>query len=534
MRERYLLTLDLAAAPVVKADVLVIGAGVAGLTAAIAAAREGASVLCLCKAGLGDSNTAAAQGGIAAALGEDDGPELHLRDTLEAGCGLCEEAACRRLVTEGPEAVRELISWGAEFDRECGGLALTREGAHSRNRIVHARGDATGGEVARVLLLKAREEPGITFLENHFVADLLHSGGRVHGAVALGDGDGKPVRMEAAGTILASGGGGRLYRETTNPDVTTGDGFALAYRAGAELADIEFVQFHPTALYVAGAPRVLISEAVRGEGGHLINARGARFMTSYHPQAELAPRDETSAAIVEEMAKTRGQYVRLDIRHLDAARMRLRFPQLFETCALYGLDPLKRPIPVRPAAHYFMGGVRADLAGRTSVEGLWACGEVACTGLHGANRLASNSLLEGLVFGRAAGRSAAGGSGPAGSFPRKALLRILPERQVPINLGDVRRSLLALMNRSCGIFREGRELASAVKALDYWQGYVGPVRFRARAGLELQNMLTSAMLVARAAGLREETRGSHRRRDFPERDDGRWRRRVVQSVRDFE
>jgi L-aspartate oxidase len=538
MRERYLIEADLRKVPGLTADVLVIGAGVAGLRSAIAAAEQGASVTVLLKRGEGDSNTAHAQGGVAAALGDGDMPELHLTDTIDAGAGLADESVARKVVAEGPARVGELIEWGAEFDlAPDGGLAFTREGGHSRDRILHANGDATGREIARVLQLRAAAEPNVTVLPGHFATDLLHAEESVYGALAAcpreGTLPGGLVRIEARATILATGGAGRLYRETTNPEVATGDGIALAFRAGARLADLEFVQFHPTTLYVAGAPRLLVSEAVRGEGAYLLNTKRERFMPELHPQAELAPRDVVSASIVEEMARTESPHVYLDLRHLDAALVMGRFPQIAATCAGYGIDITSDLIPVRPASHYMMGGVVTDLEGRTSVEGLYAAGEVACTGLHGANRLASNSILEGLVFGKATGESAA--ASPArGPFREKRLSRVLSKKEIELDLDDLARSLRALMNRSVGVFRNRSELESALRALGHWQEYLMPMRPGLPTGLELQNMLTAAILVVRAALMREESRGAHRRLDFPERDDAEWQRRIVQSMKDFE
>jgi L-aspartate oxidase len=343
------------------------------------------------------------------------------------------------------------------------------------------------------------------------------------------------VRVEASATVLATGGAGRLYRETTNPPVATGDGIALAFRAGADLADLEFMQFHPTALYVAGAPRLLISEAVRGEGAYLLNVKRERFMPDIHPLAELAPRDVVSAAIVEEMTRIESPHVYLDLSHMDPALVARRFPRIMETCAVYGLDILRDLIPVRPSAHYMMGGVATDLDARTSVAGLYAAGEVACTGLHGANRLASNSLLEGLVFGELAGRLAAeeARASGGGRFPEAHISRVLPERRADVDLADLRMSLQALMNHSVGVFRNGTELASAVRTLEHWRDYLMPVRFSDAPGFELQNMFVAASLMMRGAVKRQESRGAHRRRDFPERDDERWGHRIVQSVEEY-
>ncbi len=538
MKERFLIDVDLRPVPTLAPDVLVIGGGVAGLRAAIAAASEGSSVIVLMKGTPPDSNTAHAQGGVAAVLGPDDDTDLHLSDTIDAGAGLTDEGVARKVVTAGPGRVKELIEWGAQFDRAGdGSLSLTREGAHCRDRILHAHGDATGREFSRVLLARAEADPGIILMPDHYVVDLLHAEGRVWGALALGNGEGKRrlVRFEAGATVLATGGAGRLYRETTNPAVATGDGIAQAFRAGAELADLEFLQFHPTTLYVAGAPRLLISEAVRGEGAYLLNVKRERFMTDVHPMGELAPRDVVSAAIVEDMARTRSPHVYLDLSHIDRARVMRRFPQIAETCAVYGLDIARDLIPVRPGAHYMMGGVVTDLGGRTSVAGLYAAGEVACTGLHGANRLASNSLLEGLVFGEEAGRLAAAEAHASSGarFPRTHLSRVLPESKAEVDLADLRQSLQALMNRSVGVFREGAVLASAVRTLGHWREYLLPVRFTDSRGFELQNMFVAATLVVRGAVKREESRGAHRRRDFPERDDEHWKRRIVQSMEEY-
>jgi L-aspartate oxidase len=374
-------------------DFLVIGAGVAGLRAAIELAEAG-QVLVVAKDSLRESSSEYAQGGVAVALSDDDEVELHEQDTLNAGDGLCDGAAVRTLVEEGPAAIRQLIEWGAEFDREGTKLTFTREGAHSRNRVLHAHGDSTGREIARTLYHKAASLPNVTFRSYAAATDLLLAdgvcGASFHDAKTMSD-----VAICARGVLLATGGLGSVFLNTTNPAVATGDGVAMAYRAGAEIGDIEFVQFHPTALHVEGAPRFLLSEAMRGEGAYLRNADGERFMERYHPLQELAPRDVVARAIVAEMKRTGAAHVYLDLTHREAGFVRGRFPRIYETCLRYGVDFERQPAPVAPAAHYAMGGVRTDLDGRTNLPRLFAAGEVASTGVHGANRLASNSLLEG-------------------------------------------------------------------------------------------------------------------------------------------
>jgi L-aspartate oxidase len=396
-------------------DFLVIGAGVAGMRAAIELAEAG-TVLVVAKDSLRESSSEYAQGGIAVALSDDDEVELHEQDTLYAGDGLCDRAAVRALVEEGPAAIQQLIEWGAEFDREGNKLAFTREGAHSRDRILHAHGDSTGREIARALYHKASSLPNVTFRSFAATTDLLVEDG-VCGAMIYDARSESGFPIPSRAVLLATGGLGHVFLNTTNPDVATGDGVAMAWRAGAEIADIEFVQFHPTALHVEGAPRFLLSEALRGEGAYLCNAAGERFMERYHRLAELAPRDVVSRAIVAEMRRTGGAHVWLDITHRGADFVRWRFPRIYETCLRYGVDLGTAPAPVHPAAHYAMGGVYTDLDGHTSVARLFAAGE-ACTGVHGANRLAGNSLLEGVVFGIRAGRAmqeaAAAGHRPPG------------------------------------------------------------------------------------------------------------------------
>jgi L-aspartate oxidase len=504
-------------------DFIVVGSGIAGLRAAIELARAGARVAVLTKDRREESNTEYAQGGVAVALSEDDEASLHEEDTVSAGAGLCDERAVEVLVEEGRRYIAELIEWGAEFDREGGRLLFTREAAHSRPRILHAHGDATGREIVRALLARAGRERNITFLSHAETESLVVVGGRVVGVRYLDPLVRAPRSLFARGVVLASGGAGQLYLHTTNPAVATGDGMAMAFHAGAELADMEFVQFHPTALNLEGAPRFLLSEALRGEGGVLRNAAGRRFMPRYHDAAELAPRDVVTRSIVAEMERTATRTVFLDMTAFDAAYLRRRFPKIYSTCLSFGLDLAREPIPVSPAAHYIMGGVRTDLEGRTSLPGLSAAGEVACTGVHGANRLASNSLLEGLVFGARAGRAAAQGqSGPhaadaagemddgePGATTRDDL------RRMGAAADAVRKRVRRLMWERVGILRSRASLTRALAKFE--QIARAPLRTAPR------NFLSVATLIARAALWREESRGGHFRVDFPAREDGRWR-----------
>jgi L-aspartate oxidase len=479
-------------------DFLVIGAGVAGMRAAIELAAAG-DVLVVAKDSLHESSSEYAQGGIAVALSDDDEVELHEQDTLFAGDGLCDRAAVRTLVEEGPPAIQQLIEWGAEFDREGTRLAFTREAAHSRSRVLHAHGDSTGREIARALYHKAASLPTVEFRSYAATTDLLVEGGQAVGALLYDARSGVTVAVRARAVLLATGGLGCVYRNTTNPDVATGDGVAMAYRAGADISDIEFVQFHPTALHVEGAPRFLLSEALRGEGAHLLNASGERFMERYHRLRELAPRDVVSRAIVAEMERTGAPHVHLDITHRGAAFIRERFPRIYETCRRYGVDVSLAPAPIAPAAHYAMGGVRTDLNGRTSLERLYAAGEVACTGVHGANRLASNSLLEGVVFGARAGRAMrdwAGQPEPPQGAP--------PEFPLPSALEDEVRDLAW---RLCGIVRSAEGLREAVAWLSE--------RASGGAAGQARTAHLVAWLIARCALAREESRGGHFRTDFP-------------------
>lgn len=493
-------------AETIRTDFLVIGAGVAGLRAAIELAGAG-EVLVVAKDSLVESSSEYAQGGIAVALSDEDDVALHEADTLAAGDGLCEPGAVRVLVSEGPPRIEELIQWGAEFDREGSKLLFAREGAHSRSRVLHSHGDSTGREIARTLYRRASSLPGIRFAGFTAVVDLLLDEGRVAGALILDARRGRLLAVQARATLLATGGLGRVYSDTTNPDVATGDGVAMAWRAGAVISDIEFVQFHPTALHAEGAPRFLLSEALRGEGALLLNSRGERFMPAYHPMAELAPRDVVSRAIVAEMRRTGAPHVWLDISGRGADFVKKRFPRIHSTCLSFGIDLDRQPAPVCPAAHYAMGGVWTDLDGRTSLEGLWAAGEAACTGVHGANRLASNSLLEGVVFGARAGADMRGAelAMPVRFQPP------VPVETPAVTLDEMRRMAM----ESAGILRSGQGLVAFLQRLE--EAPAAPQPALEREPLERANTRTVLQLIARAALARQESRGAHFRADFPEK-----------------
>ncbi len=496
-------------------DVLVLGGGVAGLRAALAAA-ESARVTILTKDAISESSTAYAQGGVAAVLGADDSFESHEADTLRVGQGLCSPKAVEAVVREGPERIHELMDWGGAFDHEGADLSLAREGGHSRRRVVHAHGDATGFEVMSTLLARVRAHPSITVIEHAFATDLALSAGRCSGACAI-TATGTQLEFAAGSTILCTGGLGQLYRETTNPALATGDGIAMAWRAGAELADLEFVQFHPTSLYIAGAARHLITEAVRGEGARLMDGAGERFVQRFHPDGDLAPRDIVSRAIVEHLAETGESCVWLDLTHLGA-RAHERFPGISRITGMYGIDIAKDRIPVHPAAHYGVGGVVVDLDGRSSVPGLFAAGEVAMSGLHGANRLASNSLLEGLVFGRRAGLCAAAEREAAPHHGEAATEgRLLPAAS--LHVADLRNSVQALMWRAAGILRSGDRLRATLRTLERWYEFMQRVELAGTPAREARNLVTVATLVVRGALWRAESRGTHFRTDHPERDD---------------
>ena len=512
-------------------DFLIIGSGIAGLRAAAALAPAG-RVLVLTKAGPREGNTGYAQGGIAAAVAADDSPALHAADTMAAGDGLCDERAVAVLVGDGPRYVRELIEWGATFDRDANGeLALAIEGAHSARRVLHAA-DATGREIGRTLWQRVSALPSVTAHAHSRVLSLIVEEGRCVGARFLQD-DGEMASARAPVVLLATGGAGQVYSETTNPDVATGDGVAMAYRAGARVADLEFVQFHPTALDVPGQPRFLLSEALRGEGARLVNVRGEAFMRYVDPQGDLAPRDRVARSIVREAQRT-GAPVFLSLQHLDPQYVHARFPLIADACRLAGFDLARDRIPVGPAAHYVMGGVQTDLDGRTSLPGLYAAGEVACTGVHGANRLASNSLLEGLVFGARAGHAMLADRGHGWPSDLAPTVHVASDA-TPVTAGPVPTiaEVRAVMWTSVGLFRTRAGLASALDVLERAWTSMAPGMDAGTLGdadqWRLASLLTVGRLIARAALRREESRGGHYREDFARRDDILWKHRESET-----
>ncbi|GAA2466051.1 MULTISPECIES: L-aspartate oxidase [Streptomyces] len=517
----------------IDADVVVVGSGVAGLTAALRCTAAGLRTVVVTKARLDDGSTRWAQGGIAAALGEGDTPEQHLDDTLVAGAGLCDEEAVRLLVTEGPDAVRRLIETGARFDTDASGtIELTREGGHHRRRIAHAGGDATGAEISRALVDAVRDR-AVRTIENALVLDLLtDSEGRTAGVTlhVMGEGQHDGVgAVHAPAVVLATGGMGQVFSATTNPAVSTGDGVALALRAGAEVSDLEFVQFHPTVLFLgpdAEGQQPLVSEAVRGEGAHLVDADGVRFMVGQHELAELAPRDIVAKGIMRRMREQGARHMYLDARHFGAAMWESRFPTILAACRAHGIDPVTQPVPVAPAAHYASGGVRTDLHGRTTVPGLYACGEVACTGVHGANRLASNSLLEGLVFAERIADDIAASPARAG-----APVAHPAPRPLPLLDPAARARVQHVMTAGAGVLRSAASLAEAADALDAVHAEaLNDAGKAAEPGVEsweTTNLLCVARVLVAAARRREETRGCHWREDRPDRDDTAWRRHLV-------
>lgn len=503
-------------------DFIVIGSGVAGLRASIALAETGADVTVLTKDKASESNTEYAQGGVAVVMSDDDDAELHEGDTLIAGAGLCDEKAVETLVTEGTKYIKELIDWGTEFDREGGKLVMGQEAAHSRRRILHAHGDSTGAEFVRSLIARARQEKTINLLPFANTESLIVNDGRCVGVRFLDPILRTPREIFAKAVIMCTGGAGQLYQHTTNPPVATGDGMAMAYFAGAEMADMEFIQFHPTALSIENAPRFLLTEAMRGEGGILRNTQGERFMERYDERLELAPRDIVSRSIVAEMRRTGSRTVFLDMTALDEEFLKHRFPKIYETCTAFGLNIAKDMLPVSPASHYCMGGIRTDLHGRSTLPGLYAAGEVTCTGVHGANRLASNSLLEGLVFGARAGEAAATDSptskvqSPKSSDKGPGNLDVGP--RTPISTA-VKKRVKRVMWERVGILRDKESLQRAISEFEQIE--------RSNLSTSSRNFVTLALLVARAAFWRKESRGGHFRSDYPEQHE-EWRVHSIQ------
>lgn len=502
-------------------DFIIIGSGIAGLYTALAA-KEAGSVLILTKGSIEDCNTRHAQGGIAAPIGKGDSPELHFQDTMAAGAGLCDPEAVRLLVEEAPARITDLIKLGVPFDTLNGEVALTKEAAHSVPRILHAGGDATGEHIEVTLSRKVRLS-GIKVLEHCLATKILVEEGRVKGVRAFDALTGSTEEFECRSLILATGGGGRLFKLTTNSEIASGDGIALAFEAGAEISDIEFFQFHPTALRLPGVTPFLISEAMRGEGGILRNVEGYRFMPDYSSEGELASRDLVARSILYEMRKTHSERVFLDVTHLPPNRIVTRFPRIYRFCLDHGLDITKGLIPVAPAAHYMMGGVKTNTWGETNIAGLFACGEAACTGVHGANRLASNSLMEVIVFSkRIVQRTSEGRESPPSpnqdycSLSQRATAEAIP----PLNLS----SLESLMWEKVGIIRSRESLEEAVNILAAWQKEVK--KPTDRPSYELSNLVLTGRLMAEAALLREESRGAHFRSDFPQPSPA-WLKHIV-------
>jgi len=527
---RYLARMDTRAMGHLYTDCLVIGGGVAGLRAALGAAQAG-QVLVLVKDTLTDSNTYYAQGGIAAVLSDDDRVDLHIDDTLKTGCGLCDTDVVELVVKKAPAQIEQLRQWATPFDMADGKIALGREGGHSRGRIAHALGDATGKALALALTEQVKKNRAVKVFEQCFCIDLLTDSGRCLGVLSYHPRHGLQC-IWARRTILASGGAGQLWRETTNPAGATADGLAMAYRAGAVLSDLEFMQFHPTTLYIAGAARTLITEALRGEGAYLVDGKGRRFMSDYHEQAELAPRDVVSRVIYKHMAKTGATNVFLDVRHIGSKHLAEHFPTINALCKSFDIDVDVDLIPVRPSAHYMVGGVKTDITGRTNIENLYCCGEAAATGLHGSNRLASNSLLEGLVFGQICGEAAAGQIASDQNILQhhSIVYEIEDSDRTQLDVPDVTNSLRSVMWRNVGVERSGERLEETVEIIDFWRRYVMDKVFDDPVDWQCQNMLTVCRLIAEGAKRRKESRGVHYRDDYPNRDDQNFKYHIDISL----
>ena len=527
MLPRYLINFDLSKIKKIYTDFLIVGSGIAGLYTSLKICDKGEVVL-LTKSKLKESNTEYAQGGIAVALGDKDSPHLHMEDTIKAGANFCDPEAVEVLVTEGPKCVEELIELGTKFDKIEGKYQTTLEAAHQRPRILHARGDATGAEIEGSLSQKVMNENKIKIKENILVIDILAEHSTCYGVLVLDSATNKIIAYLARATILASGGTGQLFFNTTNPEVATGDGIAMAYRGGAKVTDLEFIQFHPTALYHQGSPKFLISEAVRGEGAILKNIKGKPFMHFYHPLAELAPRDIVARAITDEMKKTKSNYVYLDASKIKD-KFSQRFPTIYKNCVSLGINPEKEYIPVAPAAHYTMGGIKTDTWGQTNLTNLYACGECTSTGVHGANRLASNSLLEGLVFGNRIAQKIKENKSFFSqeidqeinmfyNIPRKIIQEFDPNK--------IKKELQKLMWDKVGIIRNSSDLKKARQKIIKWK-FIFKSELKTSRDFELANLIILAEMITNSALQREESRGAHFRKDFPDRDDINWKKHIV-------
>ncbi|MFC1582655.1 L-aspartate oxidase [Planctomycetota bacterium] len=528
LNKRALLDVNPDTFPAEECDVLVVGSGGAGMMAALHAARKGKVILAT-KKGLENSNTSKAQGGIAAAISPEDTVDSHIEDTLKSGKGLCDPEVVEQVIGGGAEAVEELIKCGAAFDGRRGKLIFTKEGGHSRARIIRANGDATGAEISRALIKAVKRAKGLNVCENCFLIDLLKAGERVVGALMYRTDEQQIIRVLSKAVILASGGMGKVYRETTNPRTATGDGLAAALRAGVALQDMEFLQFHPTTLYIAGSARLLISETLRGEGGILVDRNGARFMGEYSDQMELASRDIVAKAIHQHIKKYGGTNVFLDMTHLDGSFLKKRFPWIYSECLNFKIDITKRSIPVHPAMHYTIGGIKAAVDGQTTLKGLFICGEAASTRFHGANRLGSNSLLETAVCGKMAGEAAAAYARCKKFYRRAVDIRKddVMQHQGPIDIADSIISMQSEMWRHVGIERSFEGLNSVWGNINFWSGYILGRTFDGPQGWELQNMLQVSQAIIKSAITRTESRGAHFREDYPDMDDERWNTHIV-------